>query len=257
MTKNTYPTQADSNLKILRSRFIKQQAIRGYSDTIVCSYGGVGTSFLISFVEKYKAVNSRRDRDRIKHLDRPPIVLNKNFKAVYVLGNPFDAVISLFRRNMHHRQSKKLLANYPNLTPVEPSCTFQEYVEHGVDKFKLNEHFQNWKTAKVNYPIMLIKYESIWKHLPELLDYLEISLSEIEHFPKEKQRKSDWNSLPERSRKLLYKMYGNLYEEIVSIEDVKLLEPSFPSHIFLPKYVFLQARQLCYDSAKKLLTFKP
>ena len=240
MVGNTQTTQADSKLQILRSRFIKQKAIQGHPDILVCSYGGVGTSFLISFLEKYKAANSRRDRDHLKHLDRPPITTNKNLKAVYVLGNPLDAVISLFRRNMHHRQSRKLLVNYPSLDPIEPSCTLQEYIQQGVDKFKLNEHFQNWKTAKASYPIMIIKYEAIWNHLTELLNYLEIPLSEATFFPEQKQRKSDWNSLPENIKSDFHKMYGDLNEKIANFEDIKIIKASSPTHIFLPKYTFLR-----------------
>lgn len=50
-------------------------------DLIICSYGGVGTSFLIEFFSKYKNCNDARDVDRLKHVDRPPISFNPNLHS--------------------------------------------------------------------------------------------------------------------------------------------------------------------------------
>lgn len=68
----------------LHLNFLKQQAIITDLETIICSPGGVGTTFLIKFIAQYKSVNNSKDRDGIKHLDRPPLVLNNSLKAIYI-----------------------------------------------------------------------------------------------------------------------------------------------------------------------------
>ncbi|EDX75667.1 hypothetical protein MC7420_6322 [Coleofasciculus chthonoplastes PCC 7420] len=220
----------------LHIRFLKQQVIRGNLDVLVCSPGGVGSSFFIAFLEKYKSVNSYKDRDGLKHIDRPPLTLNSNLKAIYIYGEPFNAVLSLFRRKYHHYQSKKLLFKYPNIEPITKNCTLKKYLEEGIDRLKLGAHFENWNNSRVTYPIMLVKYESIWENLPEIFDYLEIPQSEIGNFPPPQNRNSDWNLLSEDLKDLFFNMYGDLQEKIMNFDDIKIIKPKLSAYIFLPKY---------------------
>ena len=221
----------------LHLNFFKQHAIRGNLETIVCSPGGVGTTFFIKFVAHYKSVNDYQDIDGIKHLDRPPLVINNSLKAIYIYGNPFNIVLSLFRRKFHARQSYKLLRYYKHIEPIQPTCTLIEYLRKDIDKFQLSNHFHYWSQASVNYPIMLIKYETLWQHLPEIFEYLEIPSSEIAKFPTQQSRQSDWDNLTEEEKSLLSQMYGELHQEIHQFEDIKIIEPNKLLRLMLlPKY---------------------
>lgn len=222
--------------KRLHISFLKQQAIQGDIDFLVCSPGGVGSSFFISFLEKYKSVNSYKDGDGLKHIDRPPLTLNNKLKAVYIYGDPYNIVLSLFRRKYHHYQSVKLLFKCSHIKPINPDCTIEQYLQEGIDRLQLENHFDNWHNARINYPIMLIKYEAIWDNLPIIFDYLEISREEIKNFPSRKNRSSDWQFLSEELKKKLSNMYGELHEKIMNFDDLKIKEPNLPGQLLLPKY---------------------
>ena len=47
-------------------------------EVCVISAGGVGTTFLMEFLSKYKKLNNPYDYDDIKHLPLPPLSKNKN-----------------------------------------------------------------------------------------------------------------------------------------------------------------------------------
>jgi|GEM_PF-61610 len=205
----------------------KQKQKLAWLDVIICSSGGVGTSFFMDFVQKYKYINSPSDIDGLKHLDQPPTGKTKqNFKALYIFGDPLNAVVSLFRRNYQQPHSCKLLANYLDIEPIARYCSLEEYVNEGIDRLKLEQHFDNWSNAQVNYPIMLVKYETMWEHLPEIFDFLEIPTSEIEELEKErKERESDWIKLPEETKDKLSAMYGKFSEKVANFEEIKIIEP--------------------------------
>jgi hypothetical protein len=44
--------------------------------------------------------------------------------------------------------NKKLLSNFPTIAPIDSSCTLEEYLEKGIDIFKLENHFNNWNDLK-------------------------------------------------------------------------------------------------------------
>jgi len=75
-------------------------------DVLVSSFGGVGTTFLMKFLNQNLSVNCPNDRDHLKHALYPPISPSPNLKAIYVFGDPIEAAISLFRRNFMLLRSK-------------------------------------------------------------------------------------------------------------------------------------------------------
>ena len=93
---NIYIKKAKIKAQRLHVRFLKQQVIRGNINVLVCSPGGVGSSFFIAFLEKYKSVNSYKDRDGLKHIDRPPLTLNSNLKAIYIYGEYTENLLMQF-----------------------------------------------------------------------------------------------------------------------------------------------------------------
>ncbi len=138
---------------------------------------------------------------------------------------------------MQYYHSMRLLHNYPNLEPINRSCTLNEYLEKGIDKLKLEEHFYNWVNAKASYPIMLIKYETMWDHLPEIFNYLEIPSSEIKKFPKKKNRHSNFKDIPKDIEKKLYKMYGELSNTISGFDEIKIVGSNQRDYIFSTRYI--------------------
>lgn len=83
---------------------------------------------------------------------------------------------------------------------------------------------------------MLIKYETLWKHLPEIFEYLEIPTSEIPKFPAQKSRGSDWENLTDEEKNLLFQMYGEFHQDVMNFQEIEIIQPKISKLILLPKY---------------------
>lgn len=191
---------------------------------LVASFGGSCTSMLIKFLNPmYGTVtNYMYYHLELKHVRRPPTNLEHDFKAIYLFGNPINAVLSIFNRNLQEVHFKNIFGNSRQYTPL----TFDEFINNGKDIFDLDEHFNNWTTSsrqERHYPIMLIKAVTMWEHLSELFDFLEISGDRIQQFPEYQQRSSNWETEPKEIRERLYQMYGSLYEKIQKFPEITVI----------------------------------
>jgi len=194
-------------------------------DVVVSSYGGVGTTFLLNFLEKYKTTNDSFDRkDRMKHSPLPPISFNINVKFVYVFGNPQLSAISLFQRGFHDYHSMKLQRYFDtNKSPIPKKMTLQEYTSIGVDKFFFQDHFNNWYHKYLpSIPTLFIRYETLFDNLEFLFDFLEIPKARIDTFPREQKRSSNLSDISVETRKQLDVMYGDFSRELSKLDDVEI-----------------------------------
>ena len=74
--------------------------------------------------------------------------------------------------------------------PIPLSLSLREYIREGVDKFYFREHFHNWyKRYTPSQPIMFIRYEAMFDHIENILNFLEIPIAFKHLFPKEKEKK--------------------------------------------------------------------
>ena len=210
-------------------------------ELLVCSYGGVGTTFLIDFLAKYKTCNDRDDRDGFKHLDRPPPSRNSKLKAIYIFGNPIDAVYSLFRRNFHHEQSYKLLERYRNLKPIPLGMSLETYAVEDTDRFQFENHFMNWSERQFQYPVLFVRYEKIWDHLDTLLEFAGVPAGEKESFPEKKERKTQPQEISEAVHASMRRIYGNLQDRLVNGPDSWIFERTmgFFDRIYPWKYALI------------------
>lgn len=193
-------------------------------DVLISSYGGVGTTFFISFVSKYKKTLAYEEA-YFKHIPLPPLSKNNNLKVIYIFGNPQNACISLFRRNYQNGHS----TNYSNYfktrkEPIPKEESLIEYLTKGIDKFRFEKHFLNWsKTHYSKYEILFLKYETLHEHIDVVFDYLELPSSLISEFPKKIRRKSNLNSLSKNEKELLDKMYLNFSKDIEKLDPYFLI----------------------------------
>jgi len=202
-------------------------------EILVCSYGGVATTTLIEFVAQYKHCNDPYDADQLKHIDRPPYSRNSKLKVLYIFGDPVDATYSLFRRKYHHVQSKKLLRMHSGVDIIPKGMLLEQYAKEGIDRFKFEQHFENWTHHFHQYPVLAVRYETLWNYIPEILGFLEIPTSEVPRFPQFDPR----NKLPSDSdgvRRALQKMYGALLQKLQSFPDTALIDrrKSYRDHLY-------------------------
>lgn len=203
------------------SRFVRADV-----EIVVASCGGVGTTFLIDFLSKYKKVNHSQNSDKLKHLSIPPVSFRKFFKIVYVWGNPVDSVVSIFRRNYQQHLSIHLQSYnriFYRILPKE--MTLEQYVRVGKDRFLFKKNYLNWHNKYLACPTLFISYEKIWDYLPQLFAFLDIPLTEINRFPPKKIRASDVSSLDLALQASLKNWYKEEVDFFLSLPDFEICMP--------------------------------
>lgn len=213
------------NHKKLRRKLRKLNiiSIPGNIDTLVVSYGGVGTSFLMHYLSAYKMVNNYLDEDFLKHMYCPPKPMPSVIRIIYLYGDPILAALSIFRRNLQYYHSKKLLTiNRKRISPIPDNMTIDEYASNGIDKFYFKDHFKNWFCSEIQNPILFMKYESIFKHSGIIGDFLELPKEARSDFPLQKERESSKAGLNKITLKNLNRMYGEFKQEIDCLDDYEI-----------------------------------
>ena len=191
-------------------------------DTIVSSYGGVGTTFLLNFLSNYKNTNDSNDSDGLKHLKNPPTNLHRDIKFIYIYGNPILATISIFRRNYHFKQSLKLQKQTNKKINVIPrEMCLEEYASEGIDKFLFEDHFYNWYDKAI-YPTFFVKYEKLHNVIRPLFNFLEIPEKYLNCFPTSTTRQSSLKDISLKTQKELHKLYGRFNNDLKLLDDFEI-----------------------------------
>jgi len=179
------------------------------TDRIV-SFGGVGSSSLVAHLEN-------GDKDRIWYHSRDKHCLHPDHlpearkgldvRACFVFGNPYHAVLSVFRRGLHRRHEKSMSRMVPGYQRViRKDTTALEYLEAGVDRFFFQKHLENWIEYEGDrVKVLAVKYEALGEHIGEVMDFLECDRP-FEVRP----RSSRFDNEPEAVRRGLEAMYGEL-----------------------------------------------
>jgi len=189
----------------------------------ICSYGGSGSTMLIKFIGGYVRVLKKKEMLHNPNLMDTPSVN----KYIYIFSNPLNSLISYFARNSKRpRFSIDHCINMDgNWQEMDPECNLKEYLKRKKDLYGLKDHLKKWKSMKAYYPIMFIKYETMWNHLGEIFEFLEIPRSEINKFPRFKERKSNFDGLEPGVKDELLKQYGELYEEYRNEKEIWIKNP--------------------------------
>ena len=180
----------------------------------VVSFGGVGSSSLIAHLEA-------GDRDRIwyhsrdKHCLHPELLPEARrglqVKACFLFGNPYHAVLSVFRRGLQRRHEKSMTRSMPDYRRViRRETSVLAYLQAGEDRFFLREHLSNW----IDYDgdrvkILAVKYEALGDHIEEIMEFLECPRPF-----RVRPRSSRFDDEPPEVQAGLEAMYGSLKEKI-------------------------------------------
>lgn len=188
-------------------------------EVLVASAGGVGTTFLIEAISKYKQTNCAENTDGFKHLPIPPIK-NSNQKIIYVFGDPVMATLSLFRRRYHYTQSRQNNAFHDTFLPyrIPLESSLEEYINIGIDRLSLERHFENWYHKYRLYEVFFIHYEHIHERLSEISSYLNLPKQFIEDFPAKRERKSSKNQLGKKQIQQLEQIYHPFSSKLQTVE---------------------------------------
>lgn len=162
--------------------FARRPAPQPYS---VHALGGVGSKMLVKWLYAPLPFGARPERlVRVhRHWRLPPLTVPRGQTMIYVFGNPVDSVLSFFaRRHRRHDRHGFGATRVPAQAPL-PAFALQalrncealpgpltaaddaaSYPEHGQDLFRIEEHLNNHLYADRPYPILFLRYETLWRH---------------------------------------------------------------------------------------------
>lgn len=190
----------------------------------VTSFGGTGTTMLYEFLEEHDGdIPSDHSNWRPwKHLPRPPgdSEVKDGFRAVYVFGNPMNAVLSVFRRDYQRWHIRNMREDVSE--PASPDWGLEEFLQESEDPFRMGKHFREWTHADRSYPILYLNFDALWEHLPEFFAFAGLPTRCLKEFPDRRERASDWTEEPTRVRKELREFYGDLWAEIQETPDFQI-----------------------------------
>ncbi|WP_020561399.1 beta/alpha barrel domain-containing protein [Methylosarcina fibrata] len=196
---------------------IRRLAIGADFRSAMASMGGVGSTALA------RHIGSIADKTVKEHAYSPRVFDQyDNIKLGYIYGNPYNAVLSVFRRGYQHMHVRAMNADSGTEPKNLEGISLEEFLAQGKDEFYMERQFDNW-TSEVNpkHPIILIKYEALADHIGEILDFFGTK------DPFEvKERKSSWLDQPESIRKQLEKVYGGLFEKVEAMPSIKIISPN-------------------------------
>lgn len=209
------------------------------------SIGGVGTTFLYYFAEDTNLnVISQLDpgetgdygiwkhtRHPLRENDPRGVSFRKGYRVVYVIGNPYNALISLFRRGYHYMALERLEVDAKTRDRFYPSWTLRDYLANGEDLYAFTSHILNWTCPRppLPYPVLCIKYEHLYQELDTLFDFLDVTPGQRKRFPPQKQRKSNFDELETADQKGIRRIYQPLHDYIESLPHAFVIPAGQPS----------------------------
>lgn len=183
------------------------------------SGGGVATSMLGEFFARRHTVNAPSDEDGLKHMPMSPVSFNPDFRYVFVFGDPVAATVSLFRRDYHSLQSRKLQRGYRPYEPISRTMTLDEYAAQGRDLMGFERQFLNYYEHHLIHPTLFLRYDTLWENLGVLQKFLGISGDEMQEFPPKAARKSEELIVPLETLEKLGEMYRPFQQRLNRLGD--------------------------------------
>ena len=168
---------------------------------IVATYGGSGSKTLVRGILNQPApgtspinlVRRHHTHQRVPYEEVP-----EGKKVIYVVGDPAHAIASFFRRAANedpddpHPGHRNFLARHcrnleGDVQKLSDGYRLEDFLRSEEDPFRLAHHFHSWMRSKVSYPILFVRYETLWEHVEEIFDFVGIPRAEAASFPEKRQ----------------------------------------------------------------------
>jgi hypothetical protein len=167
---------------------------------IVASYGGVASKTLIRGLLDHppRTVRFTLVPRHHTHQRRPSLYLPSGKKVIYLYGDPAHSVGSFFRRDLTPRSVVEPDDSHPGFAGfarahckhlggeykrISEGYSLEDFLSSPGDPFGLEDHFHQWTEARVPYPILLVRYETLWDHLEEIYEFVGLPRAEAATFP--------------------------------------------------------------------------
>ena len=216
------------------AKAIADEAIRRFADEVgdpyridhtvqVTSFGGAGTTALVQrFLDAGVDLQRGPAQWPFKHRRKPPTAdeVPPGFRVVYVVADPRDAVLSIFRRHLQIGHYAALHGTQPGAEIRGHLASLDAFLNHGVDLFELGDHVNGWLEHPPGYEVLFIRYEHLAGRFAEVCEFIGLEASQP-GMPAH-VRRSDWRSAPGRTRRRLNAIYGDLAREIDEMPPVRI-----------------------------------
>lgn len=169
---------------------------------------------LCRFLEQRYKLNSQ---PHVHHGN--PESLSGNERAIYLYGDPIDAVLSFYRREKEYG-TEFARRHYRNL---DVSGKFpkrlEDYLEWGSDAFGLEAHFDRYLNAQPRAGLLMVRFDDMWPHLEEVFDFLRLT-AKASDFPEKRPRMSKRNELSENQLRVLHSYFDGLISKQEKMADL-------------------------------------
>jgi hypothetical protein len=189
----------------------------------VTSFGGSGTTSLCAYLLA-AGVDLQRGPGQwpFKHRRQPPRVdeVPEGFRVLYLVGDPRDAVLSIFRREYQVGHYRSLHGEEPDAETKLRLETLEAFLAAGVDDFALADHVQGWLDHPAGYPVLFVRYERLPDVWAEVAAFIGLR---SDHPPMPARgRRSDRRAIGSPMKEQLDALYGELAARIDSLSPIHL-----------------------------------
>ncbi len=210
----------------LKRRFIRRYF--AFHKIQVTSFGGAGTTMLCRYLSIFGAKMpsiTEGDWAPWKHMNYPPEdrAVSSDFKAIYLISDPREALLSVFRRGFQHWLIQRMEGN---LKQWDYSWDLETYLKSKSDFFGYQSHFNSWTQSERKYPILTIKYDHMWNHIPEIVEFSGISAIAVGMFPKKHSRRSSLQNVSPEVLSALNSLFEELMDDIDDYPQFQIISPS-------------------------------
>lgn len=212
---------------------------------VVASYGGVASKTLIRGL-----LNHPLNTAHIKlvprhhtHKRRPYLYLPSDKKVIYLYGDPAHAIASFFRRNLTPNSVVEPGDSHPGFAGfarahckhlggdyqrISQDHSLEDFLDSPDDPFGLEDHFRGWTQARVPYPILLVRYETLWDHLEEVYAFVGLSPADAATFPAYKKTYVERRRAYDEALTRLRVKYARLITDIEKLPPIAVLPATRP-----------------------------
>jgi hypothetical protein len=190
----------------------------------VTSFGGSGTTALCDhLLAAGVELQPGPAQWPFKHRRTPPTAdqVPDGFRVVYVVGDPRNAVLSLFRRGIQYGHYEALNERPPEAPTAERLRDLESFLAGDGDPFDLADHVHGWLHHPPGYEVLFARQEHMRAEWPKIADF--VGLPSDHPALRGRTRSSDWSSRPEGVRARLQELYGPLAAQIEAMPPLQVV----------------------------------
>ncbi len=221
---------AEQPLDVRLERFMADYAESGDALRIdhtvqVTSFGGAGTTALCGHLDLCKAdIQKGPGHWPFKHRRTIPTPdeIPDGFRTIYLVGDPRDAVVSLFRRNYQVGHFRAMRERDPDEAELERLNTIETFLAPDDDLFDLAGHVDAWLHPGKGFQVMAVRQDALSSEWPTVAEFAGLDAT-APALPAH-ERASNWRSKPQPIADALDRIYGPLAARLAALPGVSIIE---------------------------------